>query len=203
MGGLRMENLLTINAAGIADKIIAIATAPITTANFGTTPGTTGAAAPLVSAASAFSFSELATLWGGLKKSPIKNVLLDGEYLARVINSPTFYQVAGTQPGGGWKAFGWDYIALNTNWTGAGSNITGFACNPQAVVVIAGLPITPPEGVPGNTLQMSSATVPDVGISIASYSWFSLASRTAWQSFDIMLGAGYGDRTAGILLKSA
>jgi ATP-dependent Clp protease, protease subunit len=203
MGGLRMENLLTINAAGIADKIIAIATGPITVTNFGTLAGTTGAAAPLVAAASAFGFSDLATLWGGLKKSPIKNVLLDGEYLARVINSPTFYQVAGVQPGGGWSAFGWDYIALNTNWTGAGSGITGFACNPQAITVVAGLPLTPPQGIPGNTLQVATATVPDVGISIASYSWFSLASRTAWQSFDIMLGAAATDTTAGTLIKSS
>lgn len=200
--GLRMENLLTINAAGMADKVISVATAPITAANFGTTAGTTGAADPLISSADAFAFSDLAKLWGGLKKSPVKNVLLDGEYLARVINSPTFYQVAGNQPGGGWKAFGWDYIALNTNWTGAGSNIRGFACNPQAITVVAGLPMNPPDGIPGNTLQIATATVPDVGITIANYSWFSLSTRTAWQSFDIMLGAAATDKTAGILIKS-
>ena len=70
--------------------------------------------------------SDMATGWGELKKSPVKYAVLDGEYMARIINNPVFYQAAGTESGAqdGWKRFGWDGVYLNTNWTGthAGAN---------------------------------------------------------------------------------
>lgn len=191
--GLRMENLIDVNVAALADKVIAIATAPITVANF--------TATPLVKPAGSFGFEDLKTLWGQLKKSPIKNLLLDGEYLAMILNNPALFQAAGSDQGGGWARFGWDGIYLNTNWTGAGANMVGFACNPQANAVVAGLPLTPPN-IPGATLMQSSFTVPDVNISVANYSWFSLQSRTGWVSYDLMLGAAKADATAGICITS-
>lgn len=190
--GFRMQDLITINSAGIANIIIQRATAPITTTNFPT-------GAQVWSSAN-FGWSDMATLWGALKKSSIKNICLDGEYLAKIINNPTYFQPTGT--GTNWSGFGWDNICLNTEWSGAGTNVVAFACNPQAVVCVAGIPLTPPS-VPGNTLQESRATVPDVGITIAAYSWFALQSRTAWMSYDLMFGAAKGDATAGRVVTSA
>jgi len=76
-------------------------------------------------------------------------------------------------------------------------------CCPESLRAISGLPLTPPEGIPGNTLQEQIITLPDVGISIALYMWFALASRTAWASYDIMFGAKEADTTAGVLVTSA
>jgi hypothetical protein len=191
--GLRLNNLVEITTAKLANQIIEVLTTPVTTGNF--------TATPLVSAPAAFGFSDMATLWAQLKKSAIKNLLLDGEYLARVINQPTFYQVVGDGPAG-YRAFGWDYIALNTDWTGAGANVRGFALNPQAIAAVAGLPLTPPEGIPGNNLSVRTFTIDGLDISIAMYTWFQLSARTAWVSYDMMFGASLGDASAGICITS-
>ena len=135
--GLRMEDLITINQAAFADKVIGVALAPVTVANFG--------AATVTSSAAAFGFNELATLQGALQKANKKNLILDGTYIARVANTPGFFQQAGTVNGnpGAWSAFGWDGIYLNSNWSGAGTNIKGIALDPQALFGIIGLPLTP------------------------------------------------------------
>lgn len=200
--GLRMENLVDIKTAECADNILKVAFSPLATGSF-----TTNAA--LVRASTAFTFSDMATAWGQLKKSPIKFAVLDGEYMARIINSPVFYQATGTDSGelDGWKRFGWDGVWTNTNWSGthAGANdqnIRGLFCNPQVMGAVAGLPLTPPT-IPGNTLQESTITVPEVDISIAAYSWFSLSTRTFWMSYDLMFGSSLLDESAGVLLTSA
>jgi ATP-dependent protease ClpP protease subunit len=193
--GLRMENLIEVNTAALADKILAVAFVPVTTAVF------TGDA--ITSAPAAFSWTEMATAWGQLKKSSIRNAILDGEYMARLLNNPAYLQAALSADGSGAKAFGWDGVHLNTNWTGAGSNVRGFFCNPQAICALSGLPLTPPEGIPGNTLQEKTIVVPDINIPIAAYNWFSLGSRTLRMSYDLIFGVAAGDTTAGFILKSA
>jgi hypothetical protein len=115
---------------------------------------------------------------------------------------PTQFQKTGVEPGAAWAEFGWDNIALNTNWTGAGANVRGFYCNPQAVGAVAGLPLVPPT-IPGATLQENSTVIPGPDISIADYTWFSLQGRTMWCSFDLMFGASLIDGTAGGLITSA
>ena len=143
-------------------------------------------------------------LWGLLKKSPIHNVLLDGEYLAQILNVPTQFQKSGegTANPGAWNAFGWDNICLNTNWTGADPNVRGFACKPQAIGAVSGLPLTPPN-IPGGTLMEATMEIPGPDITIQNYMWFSLSSRTMWCSFDLMFGAALLDNTAGAIIRSA
>lgn len=194
--GLRMADLVKINTANFANKIIEVATVPITVALF--------TATPLVSAAAAFGFSDLATLQGQLKKSPIKNLILDGNYIARIANTPGFFQQAGVVGGntGAWKAFGWDTIAQNTDWTGAGANMVGFACNPQAIAGITGLPLVPPS-IPGGIYASSTATIPGLEASILVSTWFNPATRTMWSGLDIMAGFKEVDTTAGICITSA
>ncbi len=193
--GLRLDDLRIKNAASFADKVIQVATAPIVAGTF--------TATPVISAAAAFSFSDAAQLQGQLKKSPIKNLILDGAYLARLANVPTFFQVAGLVGGStnAWSGFGWNLIAGNSNWTGAGANIVGFACNPQAIVGVTGLPLTPPN-IPGGILQMTSAVVPGLDIAIAMFQWFNPASRTMFISWDIVAGFAAGDTTAGVIVAS-
>jgi len=140
-------------------------------------------------------------LWSFLKKSPIKNLILDGTPMSKLINQPGFFQpaLAGERDSGRAKTFGWDNIELNTQWSTAPANVNGFACNPQAICVAAGLPMIPPM-IPGGTLEQSSITIPGPDISIATYMWFSLASRTLWCSYDVMFGSKAGDLTAGAIL---
>jgi hypothetical protein len=191
--GLRLEDLVDINVAKFGDIIMPVVLAPVTAANF--------PAQPVVSAAGAFGFEDLQTIWGKLKKSRVKNLVLDGEYYARLINTPTLYQKTGTGAPTGWGAFGWDGIYLNTNWTGADTNVVGFAANPQALGVVAGLPVTSP--VSDLSLSRAEFKVPGLDLSVVLHSWFSLASRTGWASLDVMLGAALLDGTAGVLIKSA
>jgi hypothetical protein len=194
--GLRMGDLVTINSALFANKVIEVATAPITRAIF--------TATPLVSAAAAFGFSDLATLQGQLKKSPIKNLVLDGAYLARISNSPGFFQKVGTMNGNpnAWAAFGWDYIAGNSDWTGADTGVVGFACHPQAIAGVTGLPAMHPN-IPGNILGQTTMVVPGIQATVAFYTWMNTATRTMWASYDIMAGFKEVDTTAGIIVASS
>jgi hypothetical protein len=194
--GLRLDNLLDINLALMADQIIGVVAGVITGANF-PTPA-------LVVPPGNFAWGNMQSGWGLLKKSPIKNAILDGEYLAQIINVPSQFQRSGAGPsnGGAWSAFGWDNIALNTNWTNADPNTRGFICGPTAIGCLAGLPVEPMI-TPGNTLKITKFKIPGPDIYLALYEWFSLSERTAWNSFDLMFGASLLDSLAGLLIKSA
>jgi len=183
-------------AAEMADKIQTIVNAVITTANFGTTPGATGAGAPLVSSSDAFGASDLRKLWGYLKKSAIKNLILDGEYYAQFLPSDanSFNPlVTNSYPG-------WDGFFCNTNWTGATTNVVGIALNPQAIAVGAALPESKPSSAT-NLLQGTAAI--GNGMSVQSNSWYSLITRNEWWTMDVMFGAQVMDKTAASLVMSA
>ena len=113
--------------------------------------------------------------------------------------------MAGTVGGvaNAWKAFGWDNIALNTEWSGAGTNVRGFGCGQNAIGIISGLPLNPPEGIPGNIVQTGVAQLPDVQKAIATYMWFDATARSLFFSFDMIAGATLIDETQGVLVKSA
>jgi len=193
--GLRMNDLVTLNTALFSNAVIEAATVPMTAAIFG--------AATVVSSAAAFSFTDMAALQAALKKSPIKNLILDGAYIARISNTPGFFQTAGVVGGdtGAWKAFGWDLIAQNTDWVGAGANVQGFACHPQAIAGIVGLPLAPAM-IPGGILSQNTFLVPGLDITVALYQWFNPATRVSWMSYDVMAGFVQVDTTAGFLLTS-
>jgi ATP-dependent Clp protease protease subunit len=198
--GLRMENLVTIATAKLSNKIIEAATAPITLANF-TSKADAAGTGNVITAAN-FTFTDLSRIWGVLQKANQKFAILDGAYLAKLLLQPTYFQ--DLEMGEGMlKAFGWDGVALNSDWTGASDNIAAFFCDPQAIAVLAGLPLTPPSGIPGNTLQQGSFTVPGVEMSFQTNSWFTLSSRTAWMSLDCVFGASAMDKTAGVAVATA
>lgn len=198
--GLRMADLITINAAAFGNKIIEVATAPITEANFANYNG-----GSYVSAPAAFGWSDMGLIWGALKKANFKNAILDGEYIAMLNNLPTFQQDSGVNGSGAMK-FGWNKIECNTDWAGAGAGARGFACHPQAITRVDGLPLTPTQvgsPIPGASLSEGTITLPSLGITIAAYLWFSLSSRTLWASYDVMFGAKETDTTAGVFIKAS
>lgn len=186
--GVKMSQWVDIKVAEFSDKIMAAVAAVILEGTY--------TATPLVSAAAAFGSEEMKTLWGQLKKSPIKNIILDGEYFARFIPS-TLEQFNIFTVG----IPGWDTVALNTNWTGATANTVGFACNPQAMVCGIGLPLRSERA---NLVSSESVlNLPDLGLSVAVYNWYSNITRNEWMTMDIMFGAAANDTTAGVLIKSA
>jgi hypothetical protein len=193
--GLRMEDLRAKAIAAFADTVTVAATAPITAANF--------TATPLIRSAAAFNFSDSATLQGQLQKSPTKNLILDGNYLARIANQPGFFQKTGEglDDSGSYAAYGWKGIYLASNWSGAGANIKGLACAPQAMVRATGLPLNPPN-IPGGAFTTSTFEVPGCGVACAMSMWFSLATRTMFVSFDIIAGFAAADKTAGVVVAS-
>lgn len=196
MSGLRIEQLATINLAVLADTVIQNVISNIATSTF-----TAGTHFTPMTGNGTFWANDMPVLWSFLKKSPIKNLILDGTPMSKLINQPGFFQpaLAGDRDSSRAKTFGWDNIELNTQWSTAPANVNGFACNPQAICVAAGLPMVPPM-IPGGTLEQSSISIPGPDINIATYMWFSLATRTLWCSYDVMFGSKAGDLTAGAVL---
>src|SRR5262249_23682765 len=157
---------------------------------------------PIVVAPAAFGFSNMNNAWGQLKKANRKNIMLDGEYLANIINTPAFLQIVPVLPGAGWKnVMGWDYVALHTEWSAAGTNIRGFACDPNALGIIAGIPIL---DIPGSNgvLNMASGMMSGIDLPIAAHTWINTSTRTYWGSLDIMLGATALDTSIGLVISN-
>ena len=189
--GLTITDLYQANVRQFAAKIMQVATAPISLVNFPATP--------LIASASSFSISDLDSLWAEIAKSDVKNLILDGRYFVKIMNKPGFQQPTGTANGAGWKPFGWDRIEQNDEWAGASNNAVGFACNPQAIAIVAGLPAQ----MPSANLIQQNLTLPDLDFQVLFSMWMDSASRTSWMSFDCMLGAALADSSAGVLICSA
>ncbi len=202
--GIRMEDISNAMLMGLGSKIMQVVMAPVTVANFpdSTTIG------PLVFALNpvSFGFAESRLAYAAVKFANTRNLILDTEYTAGLLNNPTYFQKSLEQqngPGHWSNIFGWDNVFENTEWSAAGPNVHGLACDPQAVGVIAGLPLNNPQGIPGGILSVSTGVIPGAEMPIAVYMWFNTATRTYWLSFDSMVGASKLDGTAGKTIRSA
>lgn len=222
LSGLRIENLMQLNLLQFTKDITLDALQPLAAGSTSTNqPG------PLNSSGNVAAFSagtihinagtfgwntgqtdghDLASLWAYLKNSPEKNLILDGNFYARLTNSPGFYQPSfNDERGGGGdevKTFGWDRIEENTVWPAvtdaAGNAVGGLCSNRQAIIGITGLPMTPPN-IPGGTLTETVITLPN-GLSVSMFTWFALQSRKIWNSFEVMGGFAGGDASAAAVI---
>lgn len=198
--GIRMEDIAHANLMNLGSKVVQILTTPITTANY--------TAGPVVCALNPDSFTYAITrkAWSLIPKAVRRNLILNPVYVAGLLNTPTYYQKAPEQqdgPGHWTNIFGWDNVYELSDWSAAGNNSNGFACDPQAIGVIAGLPLINNAGIPGGILSVSTGTIPGADLPIAAYMWFNTASRTYWISYDSMFGASKLDSTAGVCIVSA
>lgn len=176
----RLDNLVDINAQGIANKLIDVALAPVTSTNFPTNVNV---------AQNAFVVANVKTLWAAAAKSSKRFLILDAVAYSQLLPSDKNSFIPGT------GAYGYDGIYLNTRWTGAGSGIYGIACGPEAIAVAGGIPIVD-DSVAALMAAQRVITIPDLGVSVQVNTWGSLSSRAAWCSFDVMFGAALGDNTA-------
>jgi hypothetical protein len=224
MSGLRIEGLVNRNLGQFADDVVMDALTPIAanTAGYASfqIPGPQASTGSLTNFAGTVHINsgtfgwnagqtdghDLAAIWGYLKKSPTKQLILDGNFYGRLVNSPGFFQPTYNDERGGGdrvKTFGWDALEENTKWPnivdGAGNAIGGFGCAPQAIIAVLGLPQTPPN-IPGATLTETVVSLPGPDISISLYSWFNLSARKLWNSFEIMGGFAGGDMSAGVVI---
>lgn len=186
--GWKLADAVAINAQTVANKLIDIALAPITATNFPTN---------VTIAQTSFSSANLKTIWAAVAKSDSKHLFLDSTALSQLMPTSTtdfkFFEKG---------AYGFDGIFLNTRWTGAGTNIYGFACGPEAVGVASGMPIIE-SSVASLLAGQRTVVIDGLGLAVQINTWGSLSSRAAWASIDVMFGAGLGDNTAGAHVKSA
>jgi hypothetical protein len=190
--GMRLSDIDTVNIQTFANKLWQVVAALFSTSAF---------SSQLI-APGAFGWSDMGTLRGLLKKSPIKNAILDGEYFAQLTNTPAYYQRTDTKPGAGYATFGWDGVHESSDWTTAGTaGVRGIVCNPQAIAVIASPPLAP-AGAP-QTLEWQDMVLPGLEMTVRLHSWLSLATRTLWRSLDVVFGAAVADSTAAILIRDS
>lgn len=203
--GFRLSQLVDVNLQNFGNKICDVAFAPFTSVGSTNFSNITVAQASLVGA-------NLQTAFAAIAKNQQKNLILDSTAYSKLLPTSLTTEI-GPKPG----LSGFDAIYLNTRWTGAGTNIYGFAGGPSAVAMISGLPeqvggaefsglgleqtvISVPLGGRGTLNQ--GATGPTMPVLVST--WLSLATRTRWVSYDVMFGASAtGDSNSGILFKSA
>lgn len=183
----RLAQLMDINVQQFVNKVNDVAVAP-----FNSTHWTN-----FIEAAATFSASNLKTIWGGIAKSPQKNIILDGSYYKNFLPTET------TNLTGRTGISGFDGVYLNTRWTGAGTNVVGFAGGPQCVAYVSGLPNYDDETRADlNSTPVNIEIAPGKMLPVLMSTWLSRATRTRWASLDIMFGASKLDNTQGYLIKS-
>jgi hypothetical protein len=189
--GFRIENIAKINLHNLANKIMDIALAPVTTTNF-------GAAVVDVDTAALVTAAELRTLWAALKDGDVRNLVVDGSIYANFLpsNLEAFNLATGGRNTG---IYGYDFFGYNNRWTGAGATIKGFACSPQAIACASGVPQNSPAS--SDMISQENVVIPDLGLTVQMNMWVSRATRDLWCSYDVMFGAAVADTTALKIIK--
>jgi ATP-dependent Clp protease, protease subunit len=194
--GLRMENLVKAKLASLGSKVSKVLAANITAANFATLT-------PLIRSFGAFNSTDTQTILAAIQKANLKNIMLNGGYFYKLTNVPSLFQPQPVIPGASFKnGYGFDYVALHTEWSAAGANINGFAGDETALATITGLPLIDAPAIPGGILAQATGTIPGVDLPLAAYAWFNTATRTYWASFDTMFGANALDTSVGMVIAT-
>lgn len=184
----KLENAVEIKAELLAKKVMSVALAPVTAANFAT--AITGATATTF-AASGY-LANVQAAWAGVAKSLKKSLILDATAYSRLLPSDrNSFVPSGT------GAFGFDNIYLNTLWTGAATNVYGIACGPEVIACASGIPMIDPT-VQSMMAGSRNVTLDGLGLTVQINTWASVATRAPWFSLDVMFGAALGDNTNAV-----
>jgi hypothetical protein len=192
--GARMDDLAEAQLINLADKVTQNVVSNITAANF---PILT----PVIRAQNNFSYGDSQTAWTAIKKANSKQLLIDGNALANLINVPSLFQPTEEVEGASWRnLLGFQRVCLNSQWSTAGANIYGFACDRTAIGTISGMPL--PKAGDVGILHCAMGILPDCELSVASFGWFDLPTRTYWASYDLAFGSGVIDDNVGCVIAS-
>ena len=181
--GHRLERLIQINLSALADKILALATAPITVANFGAAVVTSGDITP--------SNGKLAELWAAIHKSARKGLVVNPTIYSKLI--PTTQESLPLSAG----AYGFDNGIYFSTSFGGEQDLAGFACSPEALVMAAAAPAIDP-AVSSQFAISDAVTLDQIGLSVQYNVWGSTANRQVNASLEVMFGAAKG-LTAGTM----
>ena len=176
--GHRLENLVNINLAALADKLWSIAVTPITTVNFGAATVTTTTITP--------GSGHLASLWAKVSKAQSKSLVVNPTIYSQLI--PVNADYLPLQNG----AYGFEGgVYYASNFTGAVSGLDGFACSREAVAVASAAPAIDP--AVSSQFQISeSVTLEQLGMTVAYNVWGSTNNRQVNASIEVMFGASAG-----------
>lgn len=177
-------------ALGISKKVTAVMTA----ANYGTPTAGNG----IIGTAANFDTTDLSQILALAKNYRQKMLLLDGVYIARLLNSGTSFPDSRFGPLNN-GLFGFANILEQNDWTGAIANTVGFVCGQDAIAVASGLPI----GMIAGEFVEQRAVEIENGLSVLLSVWYSRATRAHMASYDIMFGVAAADKTQAEVLVSA
>jgi hypothetical protein len=172
----RLERLIQINLDAMADKIWALATAPVTVANFG--------AAVVDSAESAINATsgDLPSLWAAVHKSVRKGLVVSPVIYSNLIPTST------TALNLGDGAYGFENGVHYATSFGGEAGLKGFACSPEALVMAAAVP-----ALADNDYMVSDSVALDgIGLSVAYNVYSDKSTRSLIASLEVMFGASAG-----------
>jgi hypothetical protein len=176
--GHRLERLIESNINALADKIWAVATTPITVANF-------GAAAVTTADLTGTNFANLKALWAALSKSDRKGLVLSPSLYSQLL--PTSTQSLPLSAG----AYGFDAGIYYANNFSGEAGMAGFACSPDAVAMAAAAPAID-DAVRSQFAISDIVTLDGLGLSVQYNVWGSTANRQVNASLELMFGAAKG-----------
>lgn len=172
----RLERLIQINLDAMADKIWALATAPVTVANFG--------AAVVDSAEGAINATsgDLPALWAAVHKSVRKGLVVSPVIYSNLIPTST------TALNLGDGAYGFENGVHYATSFGGETGLKGFACSPEALVMAAAVP-----ALADNDYMVSDSVALDgIGLSVAYNVYSDKSTRSLIASLEVMFGAAAG-----------
>ena len=188
---IKLEKLVKINLNALADKIWALVTTPITTANFGA-----AVVAPATAAAN-FAAGDLAKLWSSVSKSGSKGLVLSPTLYSGIIPTAT----TGLTLDKG--AYGFDGGIYYANTFAGQTRLAGFACSPEALAIASAAPSL--DHVRSNMLISDVVVLDQLGMSIYYNVWADPASRSIVASAEVMFGAvaAVKSGTMGLVVAAA
>jgi hypothetical protein len=188
---IKLERLVKINLNALADKIWALVTAPITTANFGST-----VVAPATAAAN-FAAGDLAKLWSSVSKGTSKGLVLSPTLYSGIIPTAT----TGLTLDKG--AYGFDGGIYYANQFSGQTRLAGFACSPEALAIASAAPSL--DHIRSNMLISDVVVLEQLGMGIYYNCWADPTTRALVASLEVMFGAAKAvtSGTMGLIVAAA
>lgn len=174
----RLERLVKINLDALADKIWAVATAPITVANFGAAT-VTKANADITPTS-----GDLAKLWAGVSKAGRKGLIVNPAIYANLIPTSTTSLPLST------GAYGFDAGVYYASQFPSEAKLAGFACAPEALCMAAAA--TSLDHVRNSMLVSESVVLEGLGMSVYYNVWADESTRALVASAELMFGSAKG-----------
>jgi hypothetical protein len=189
--GRKLEQLVDIQLKAFADKLWAVSTAPITTANFG------AAVVEKDSADINATSGDLPKLWAAIHKSRRKALIVDPTIYSNLI--PTNRESLPLSVG----AYGFDAGVFYATAFPSETDLEGFAISPEAVAVASAAPAL--EGFREGMIVSQVVNIEGINLPVYWNVWADKTTRSIVASVEVMFGSGKGitSGTAALIMPAA